>query len=172
MDDVLHGGKQDILERKKFLLTANQLGLSKKQLMVPSFDTTAKIFGQHFLVMRELKHKIDLLKQAYYGQNDRKKTWEQVDRIVEVLTVGQHYLDFPLDGRIFLTAEDAALAGITGDAAAEAELAAADAAAALLSADKTPDKERSDDTRSVVSRGVKAKDAPEAIKEESEEDKA
>jgi len=42
---------------------------------VPTFETTARIFSEHFLVLRELRYKIDLLKQAYFGQMDKKKTW-------------------------------------------------------------------------------------------------
>jgi hypothetical protein len=43
---------------------------------VPSFETTGKVFSDHFLILRELKYKIELLKQAYYGQMDKKRTWE------------------------------------------------------------------------------------------------
>lgn len=78
-------------------LTGIQFGLSKKQIVVPSFVTTAKVFGEHFVILRELKHRIDLLRQAYYGQMDRRKTWEQVDEIIKVLGVGCAYLDFPVD---------------------------------------------------------------------------
>ena len=43
-------------------MTDQQFGLSKKQIIVPSFQTTAKTFREHFIVLRELKNKIDLLK--------------------------------------------------------------------------------------------------------------
>ena len=55
---------------------------------MPSFETTAELFSEHFLVLRELKYKIDLLKQAYFGQMDKKKTWKQVDEIISVLNAG------------------------------------------------------------------------------------
>ena len=110
-----------MLARKKRLQTQNQLGMSKKQVMVPSFETTAKLYQEHFLILRELKHKIDLLKQAYYGQMDKRKTWEQVDSILEVLVVGMAFLDFPLgkDMKLYLSAEEAMLAAISGDAGSE-----------------------------------------------------
>ena len=57
-------------------LTQVESGLSSKQIIVPSFETTTKVFQEHFQILREVKHKIDLLKQAYYGQMDKKKTWE------------------------------------------------------------------------------------------------
>lgn len=60
---------------RKRTLTDEQFGLSKKQIIVPTFETTARIFSEHFLVLRELRYKIDLLKQAYFGQMDKKKTW-------------------------------------------------------------------------------------------------
>ena len=67
---------------------------------MPSFETTAKIFNEHFMILRELRNKIDLLKQAYYGQQDKKKTWEQVDEIIKVLNTGCIYLDFPKDTEV------------------------------------------------------------------------
>ena len=52
---------------KRVNLTQVQTGLTKKQVIVPSFETTTRVFQEHFLILREVKHKIDLLKQAYYG---------------------------------------------------------------------------------------------------------
>jgi hypothetical protein len=49
------------------------------------------------MILRELRNKIDLLKQAYYGQMDKKKTWEQVDQIILVLNTGCSFLDFPFE---------------------------------------------------------------------------
>ena len=76
MEDMKNGGAQDLLAKKQRLLTQNQLGLSKKQMIIPSFETTAKLYGEHFMILRELKYRIDLLKQSYYGQMDKKKTWD------------------------------------------------------------------------------------------------
>ena len=59
--------------------------------------TTTKLFNEHFMIMAELKSKISMLKQAYYNQMDKKKTWEQVDEIIKVLKTGCKYLDFPQD---------------------------------------------------------------------------
>lgn len=58
------------------MFTKNEFGLSKKQIIVPSFETTGKVFGDHFLILRELRYQIDILKQAYYCQMDKKRTWE------------------------------------------------------------------------------------------------
>jgi len=55
----------------------------------------AKIFGKHLLILKELKIKIDLLKQAYFGQMDKRKSWDRVDEILDVLKSSCHYLDFP-----------------------------------------------------------------------------
>lgn len=71
-----------------------QIGM-KKEIIVPSFRTTVDIFAQHFLILRELKHRIELLHQAYYAQMDKKKTWEQVNEIIKVLDTASTYLDFP-----------------------------------------------------------------------------
>ena len=52
---------------------------------------------------------MNLLKQAYYGQQDKKKTWEQVDQIIDVLNTGFVYLDFPIEKEInkYLVADGA-----------------------------------------------------------------
>lgn len=67
----------------------------KKEIIVPSFRTTVDVFAQHFMILRELKHRIELLQQAYFAQMDKKKTWEQVNEIIQVLDVACTYLDFP-----------------------------------------------------------------------------
>ena len=65
----------------------------KKEIIVPSFRTTVDVFAQHFLILRELKHRIELLLQAYYSQMDKKKTWEQVNEIVKVLDKASRQAD-------------------------------------------------------------------------------
>ena len=76
-------------------MTSLMSGMTKKQIIIPSFKTTIKLFEEHLSILKELKRKIDLLKQAYYGQMDKKKTWEQVDEIIVVLKTGCQFLDFP-----------------------------------------------------------------------------
>lgn len=49
------------------------------------------------LVLQELNYKICKLKQTYFGQMDRKKSWEQVDQIIKILNTGTTFLDFPAD---------------------------------------------------------------------------
>ncbi len=72
-----------------------QQALSNKKIIVPSFETTGGIIKDHFIILRELRHKINLLKQAYFGQNDLERTWEQVDEILNVLGTDSNFLDFP-----------------------------------------------------------------------------
>ena len=57
-------------------MTSLMSGLTNKQIIIPSFKNTIKLFEEHLSILKELKKKIDLLKQAYYGQMDKKKTWE------------------------------------------------------------------------------------------------
>lgn len=64
-----------LLDNPKDPLTEVKLGVTNKQLVVPSFATTAKVFGQHLLVLADLKYRIKKLKQSYYGQQDKKKSW-------------------------------------------------------------------------------------------------
>lgn len=53
---------QDINSKPQKALTDLQFGLSKKQIIVPSFETTARIFNEHFVILRELRNKMNLLK--------------------------------------------------------------------------------------------------------------
>ena len=46
-------------------MTREEIGISDKKIIVPSFNTTTKVFKRHFQILRDLKHKIDLLRQAY-----------------------------------------------------------------------------------------------------------
>ena len=49
-------------EHQKFVVTKEELGISDKKIIVPSFGTTSKLFSQHFAILRNLRHKIDQLK--------------------------------------------------------------------------------------------------------------
>jgi len=74
-----------------------QYALSSKQILVPSMGTTAKVFSQHLIILRDLKHKTDLLKQAYFQQMDKARTWAQVDQILFLLENASRFLDFPME---------------------------------------------------------------------------
>ena len=53
-------------EQNKKEIVKKDFGISiKNQLIVPSFSTTSQIFTQHLAILRELKHKILLLKKSY-----------------------------------------------------------------------------------------------------------
>ena len=43
-------------------MTNEEIGVSDKRIIIPSFTTTSKLFRQHFFILRELRHRIDLLK--------------------------------------------------------------------------------------------------------------
>ena len=55
----------NIFDKLKHDKTKEEIGIGSKRIIIPSFGTTAKLFAQHFHILRELRHKIDLLKQAY-----------------------------------------------------------------------------------------------------------
>lgn len=81
-------------------MTKGELGVGEKEIIIPSFHTTSKLFAQHFQILRELKHRIDLLKQAYEDQRSWERSWDQIDQILDVLAQGCHYLDFPGEKQI------------------------------------------------------------------------
>lgn len=78
-------------------MTREELGISDKKIIIPSFETTSKLFAQHFHILRELRHKIDLLRQSKEDQRSLERSWYQVDRILHVLSEGCLFLDFPAD---------------------------------------------------------------------------
>jgi hypothetical protein len=57
----------ELRDNKRQLLTAIKSTLTKKQIIIPSFDTTSKVFDQHLAVLRELHYHMERLKQAYYA---------------------------------------------------------------------------------------------------------
>lgn len=87
-------------DRHRGDMTKEELGVSDKKIIIPSFDTTGKLFAQHFHILRELKYKIDLLKQACEDQRSDERSWEQIDDIRKVLNQACYFLDFPEDNEI------------------------------------------------------------------------
>lgn len=90
----------DFQARSQFEQTMKELGISDKQIVIPSFNTTSKLFAQHFHILRELKYRIDRLKQAYDDQRSGTRSWEQIDEVRKILTRAVYYLDFPKDQEI------------------------------------------------------------------------
>lgn len=78
-------------------LTRHEIGVSDKKIIIPSFNTTGKLFTQHFHILRELKHRIDRLKQAYESQRSEQRSWAQINEILKVLANACYFLDFPED---------------------------------------------------------------------------
>ena len=82
----------EIMEKDR---TKAEFGITDQRIIIPSFGTTSKLFAQHFAILRDLRHKIDLLKQAYEYQRSDKRSWEQIDAILDVIGEACRYLDFP-----------------------------------------------------------------------------
>ena len=61
---------------------------------MPSFGTTGALFARHFDILRNLKRRIVLLKQAFETQQDEERTWDQVGLILKTLEKGCHFLNF------------------------------------------------------------------------------
>lgn len=76
-------------------IVKKDFGISiKNQLIVPSFSTTSQIFSQHLAILRELKHKILLLKKSYEYQRNIEQSWKNIDKIIFVIEKACEYLDF------------------------------------------------------------------------------
>ena len=76
-------------------LSKTEFGVGEKKIIIPSFETTGKLFAQHFQILRELKHQIDQLKKAYDKQRSEIRSWDQIDKILNVLNTATFYLNFP-----------------------------------------------------------------------------
>ena len=61
---------------------------------MPSFGTTGALFARHFDILRNLKRRIVLLKQAFETQQDEERTWDQVGQILKTLEKGCQFLNF------------------------------------------------------------------------------
>lgn len=82
----------DLMEKDR---SRQEFGITDQRIIIPSFGTTSKLFAQHFAILRDLRHKIDLLKQAYEYQRSDRRSWEQIDAILDVIGEACRYLDFP-----------------------------------------------------------------------------
>jgi len=52
-------------------LTAFEIGVSGTKIIIPSFKTTSKLFAQHFQILRELNHKLQLLKKSMTNKDQK-----------------------------------------------------------------------------------------------------
>ena len=77
------------------LMTVEDKTINNKSILIPSFSTTSAIFNQHFMILKDLKKRIEGLKKAYLRQREEERAWELVDRILFILDTGVQYLDFP-----------------------------------------------------------------------------
>ena len=66
---------------------------SQKNIVVPSFGTTSALFIRHLGTLKQLKRRVDLLKQSYYKQMDAQRCWHQIDTIIDVMDSALVYLD-------------------------------------------------------------------------------
>jgi hypothetical protein len=68
--------------------------INDRKILIPSFSTTSTIFNQHFIILKDLKKRIEGLRKAYVRQREEDRAWELVDKIIVILDTGCKYLDF------------------------------------------------------------------------------
>ena len=76
-------------------MTSFEIGVGDTKIIIPSFKTTSKLFAQHFQILRELDHKLRLLKKSKDKQRSEDQSWYQIDEIINVLDSGIKFLNFP-----------------------------------------------------------------------------
>jgi hypothetical protein len=47
-------------------MTVEDKSINEKSILIPSFSTTSTIFNQHFIILKDLRKRIDGLKKAYF----------------------------------------------------------------------------------------------------------
>ena len=93
--DILKEGELKANRDKMDKMTSIEWGVNdEKQILVPSFGTTGALFARHFDILRSLRRRIVLLKQAYESQADEERTWQQIEQIIKVLNKGCEFLAF------------------------------------------------------------------------------
>ena len=70
------------------------------KIIVPSFQTTGKIFAAHLEILRDLRKQTKMLKQAYFNQMDKNRSWEQVDQILIILRNAESFLDDTISNNV------------------------------------------------------------------------
>lgn len=68
--------------------------MNNAKIIIPSFNTTSTIFNQHFMILKDVKKRVEGLRKAYVRQRDEDRAWELVDKIISILDSGIKYLDF------------------------------------------------------------------------------
>lgn len=74
-------------------MTIEEETINNKKIIIPSFSTTSAIFTQHCMVLKDLKKRIDALKFSYFKQRAEDRSWELIERILDVLDKGTQFLD-------------------------------------------------------------------------------
>ena len=93
--DITKEGCMKANRDKMDKMTSIEWGITgDKQIIVPSYGTTGALFARHFDILRNLKRRILLLKQAFESQADEDRTWSHVEKIIQVLNKGCDFLQF------------------------------------------------------------------------------
>ena len=76
INDILKSGSMRQNKDPNEKMTNVDYGVNEeRQILIPSFGTCGALFSRHFDILRKLKRRIDLLKQAYEAQADDERTW-------------------------------------------------------------------------------------------------
>ena len=65
-------------------------------MVVPSFSTSSALFAQHFSILRELRKRIDAMKNALEDQRDEEASWRALEKIMNILEAACNFLNFPI----------------------------------------------------------------------------
>jgi hypothetical protein len=82
-----------LMPNSEINITNFEVGVHEdREIIVPSFGPTSALFTRHLETLRNLRRRVDLLKQAYHAQMDQTKCFAIVDEIILALDGGFKYL--------------------------------------------------------------------------------
>lgn len=78
----------------KIKFTEHEVGVTRdKHIVIAGFGTTTTLLEHHFQTLKKLSRRVQLLKHAHRAQGNEEKSWEEIERVVEVLDRAIEYLN-------------------------------------------------------------------------------
>ena len=66
------------------------------KIVVPSFSSSTALFAQHFSIIRELKKRVEALRNSCVEQRDEENSWIALEKVLGLLDAALRFLNFPI----------------------------------------------------------------------------
>ena len=74
----------------------NRRATVQTKVVVPSFSTSSALFAQHFSILRELRKRVDAMKNALEDQQDQEASWRALEKIMSMLESACNFLNYTI----------------------------------------------------------------------------